>query len=480
MIDADAGERGLIDTELLRNQLTLLGHPSENVDEMLYIADRRCVGKISYMQYWNALLPYIFENRIRHIASTIHPIFRSEEALPDLESITPPTSPRPAHDEGDFSRLTSGISRLPSAASSIVSAVSHAAQQIARGISRLPSLGRGVDGDGKVDAQEFNTYLPDLAMEPRHNGAEIVSLRGFVLHSGGTSAPYAGINGEYMRSGELINGRALYVNSNRPSTAMWWANNDGKPSWLVGQKDYAGTNKMWAYLHSFGWGPEQHAEGVWQVYSYNSESYEAQHGATAAAGESLPGSPKPMNQTQDAKGHGEHAHQDANPQAPRDELAELAGQIMERSMLFYALDLKVTRAFLRHATQLTLQPGEHLYNEDDEIPCISVVRSGSLMLYRPAEEEGTIGEAAMHAIVISEQAEPKLEAFGRLEAGDVIGEMNCLLKEACSVVFRAETKTRLLQIPRRDLFKMLPRNSREVPVRVCLKPACRLRVSSVR
>ena len=348
-IDADVGERGLIDTELLRNQLTLLGHPSENVDEMLYIADRRCVGKISYMQYWNALLPYIFENRIRHIASTIHPIFRSEEALPELESITPPASPRPAHREGDFTRLPSGISRLPSAASSIVSAVSHAAQQIVRGISRLPSLSRGVDGDGIVDAQEFNTYLPDLAMEPRHYG----------------------------------------------------------------------------------------------------------------------GSPKPMNETQDEQGHGEQAHQDAEHQELRDELAELAGQVMERSMLFYALDLKVTRAFLRHATQLTLQPGEHLYNEDDEIPCISVVRSGTLMLYRPAEEEGTIGEAAMHSIVIAEQTEPKLEAFGRLEAGDVIGEMNCLLKEACSVVFRAETKTRLLQIPRRDLFKMLPRNSREVPVRVC-------------
>ena len=144
-----------------------------------------------------------------------------------------------------------------------------------------------LDGNGIVDAQEFNTYSADLAMEPRHYfGAEIVRLRGFVLHSGGTSAPYAGINGEYMRSGEFINGRALYVKSNKPrtpnTTAMWWANNNGKLSWIVGQKADAGTNKMWAYVHSLGWGPEQHAVGAWQVYSYNSKSFEAQHGATAS------------------------------------------------------------------------------------------------------------------------------------------------------------------------------------------------------
>jgi hypothetical protein len=376
-IDADAGERGLIDTELLRNQLTLLGHPSEKVDEMMYIADRRCVGKISYMQYWNALLPYLFENRIRHIASTIHPIFRSEEALPELESITPPTSPRPAHDAEDFTRLSSGFSRLPSAASSIVSVVSQAAQQIARGISRLPSLSggnvrRGGPMDGSMEADEASNHTEAHAKRAQAS----------------RPAPLIDLDGNGIVDAQEFN------------TA-----------------DEASTQ--------FG---------------------------------------EPVNGTQDAKGHGEHAYQDAEPQAPRDELADLAGQVMERSLLFYALDLKVTRAFLRLATQLTLQPGEHLHNEDDEIPCISVVRSGTLMLYRPAEEEGTIGEAAMHAIVIAEQTEPKLEAFGRLEAGDVIGEMNCLLKEACSVVFRAETKTRLLQIPRRDLFKMLPRNSREVPV----------------
>jgi CRP-like cAMP-binding protein len=60
--------------------------------------------------------------------------------------------------------------------------------------------------------------------------------------------------------------------------------------------------------------------------------------------------------------------------------------------LFYALDRTVTRAFLRHASQLTLQSGEHLYAEDEKVECISVVRSGSLVLYRAAEEEGTIGQ----------------------------------------------------------------------------------------
>ena len=75
-----------------------------------------------------------------------------------------------------------------------------------------------------------------------------------------------------------------------------------------------------------------------------------------------------------------------------DELGQLADQVMQRSNLFYALDRTVTRAFLRHASQLTLQSGEHLYAEDEDIEVISVVRSGSLVLYRAAEEEGTIGQ----------------------------------------------------------------------------------------
>ena len=137
-----------------------------------------------------------------------------------------------------------------------------------------------LDADGRADAEEFSTHLAAEAKNPQRYGAELVRLDGFVLHSSGTSTPHAVINGEYVRSHEVINGRAVYVKTNQADSAMWWANNDGQLAWVVGRKGDAGTSKMWAYVPSLGWGPEQGTEGPWQVYSYTSKSFEAQHGIT--------------------------------------------------------------------------------------------------------------------------------------------------------------------------------------------------------
>jgi hypothetical protein len=85
------------------------------------------------------------------------------------------------------------------------------------------------DGDGYIDPEEFQAYL--AANRTVRLGAEFVRVSGVMLHYKGETKPYKGINGDYQRSQEVSNGRAVYIKVNKPSTAMWWTNNDGKLSW---------------------------------------------------------------------------------------------------------------------------------------------------------------------------------------------------------------------------------------------------------
>ena len=85
------------------------------------------------------------------------------------------------------------------------------------------------DGDGVVSPDEFQSYL--AANRTVRLGAEFVRVSGVVLHHKGEAKAYKGINGDYQRSQEVSNGRAVYVKVSKPSTAMWWTNNDGKLSW---------------------------------------------------------------------------------------------------------------------------------------------------------------------------------------------------------------------------------------------------------
>jgi hypothetical protein len=62
-------------------------------------------------------------------------------------------------------------------------------------------------------------------------GAEFVRISGIMLHNKGQIKPYKGVNGDYQRSQEVSNGRAVYTKVNKPTTAMWWTNNNGQLSW---------------------------------------------------------------------------------------------------------------------------------------------------------------------------------------------------------------------------------------------------------
>lgn len=85
------------------------------------------------------------------------------------------------------------------------------------------------NGDGLVDEEEFLAYLG--ANRTVRFGAEFVRVSGVKLHYKGQTKAYKGINGDYYRTQEVANGRAVYVKVNKPATAMWWTNNAGRLSW---------------------------------------------------------------------------------------------------------------------------------------------------------------------------------------------------------------------------------------------------------
>jgi len=132
------------------------------------------------------------------------------------------------------------------------------------------------NNDGLVDEDEFREYTSSLPMV--QYGASRVRISGLVLYNGGSAQPYKGINGDYVRSEEVCNFRAVYVKEDKPGIAMWWANIVGTISWCVGPKDQVGKDGIWAHVESMGFGPEEAGTRAWTVYSYNSGSWEDQTG----------------------------------------------------------------------------------------------------------------------------------------------------------------------------------------------------------
>ena len=132
------------------------------------------------------------------------------------------------------------------------------------------------NNDGLVDEEEFREYTSSLHMV--QYGASRVRISGVVLYNGGSAQPYTGINGDYVRSEEVCNFRAVYVKEDKPGIAMWWANIVGTISWCVGPKDQVGKDGIWAHVESMGFGPEEAGTRAWTVYSYNSGSWEEQTG----------------------------------------------------------------------------------------------------------------------------------------------------------------------------------------------------------
>jgi hypothetical protein len=87
----------------------------------------------------------------------------------------------------------------------------------------------GLVGEGFVDEDEFNAFL--AANRTVRLGAEFVRISGMMLLGKGDAKPYKGINGDYQRSQEVVNGRAVYIKVGKPTTGMWWANIDGRLCW---------------------------------------------------------------------------------------------------------------------------------------------------------------------------------------------------------------------------------------------------------
>ena len=131
--------------------------------------------------------------------------------------------------------------------------------------------------DGNVDDVTLKTYLAAYAKYEVEYGALLVGVRGAVLHRKGESKPYSGINGDFKRSDEMCNRRAVYTHISMP-WAMWWSNNNGRLGWCVGRKDQVGTDSMCAFVEGIGFGPEEVGKRPWSVYSYTSESWEEQTG----------------------------------------------------------------------------------------------------------------------------------------------------------------------------------------------------------
>ena len=166
-----------------------------------------------------------------------------------------------------------------------------------------------VEADARADTVEDQ----DLDCFPAPNscvevGPSLVRISGMLLYSvkQAQGTPYDGINGVFERTDRLCNGRCVYQKRGSDSICMWWANNSGKLSWIVGPADCGeqhacimpaflvisiqhcqvaltpdclpvGTEVQWAFVESSEASPDK-AAGPWFVYDYLGHSYTAQPG----------------------------------------------------------------------------------------------------------------------------------------------------------------------------------------------------------
>ena len=133
------------------------------------------------------------------------------------------------------------------------------------------------DGDGIVSDDELRAYLS--RQEGVTQGTAKVRLQGVMLHKPDVSKPYTGINGDYVRTVDVCNGRAIYEKECADGTVMWWANINGAMSWCVGprSKSTQGESRdIWASVVCLGPSPDYAATRPWSVYSYKSREWEKQ------------------------------------------------------------------------------------------------------------------------------------------------------------------------------------------------------------
>ena len=184
-------------------------------------------------------------------------------------------------------------------------------------------------------------------------GAGQLRVSGVQLHRDGVSEAYQDINGVYRRSDFVRNGRAVYLHTDMP-TALWWDNIDGKISWCVGPKNLVASDSIWAHVESMGFGPEEAGTRTWNVYSYNSGSWEEQTGVevenldspAGVVSQSRSGTPRPVRLT---------------------ELEKYAEQVLRKHILSFPRKRRVPQGAARKLTfqgKLTFQDSLPSVNED--------------------------------------------------------------------------------------------------------------------
>ena len=100
------------------------------------------------------------------------------------------------------------------------------------------------------------------------------------------------------RSERAVNGRAVYTHSTKPSTAMWWTNNEGTICWCVGPADKIGGTEMWAFVESAGASPVEANARDWSVWSFNSQCWEQQSGVKVLCLDEPPSPQVPVTQSE--------------------------------------------------------------------------------------------------------------------------------------------------------------------------------------
>ena len=133
------------------------------------------------------------------------------------------------------------------------------------------------DADGIVSDDELRAYLS--RQEGVGQGTAKVRVQGVVLHKPDVSKPYTGINGDYVRTEDVCNGRAIYGKERAHGTVMWWANINGGMNWCVGPRSAStqeSSREIWASVVCLGPSPDYAGTRPWSVYSYKSHEWEMQ------------------------------------------------------------------------------------------------------------------------------------------------------------------------------------------------------------
>ena len=378
-----AHKGGQVDCSLVYSELTLLGYPQDKVDERIYLADPRCSGKMSCMQYWNGVLPHVFEEHMRQGMGHVRQMSCCDAVSRDASSLHPSQMLTARGERGVEAGRAGAGGNGDGLSDGVLDSVDTIALRLDHH-SRIvidEDSNKGIDEDSNKGIHRSSAHI-----DSKHLGAALVRVDGVVLHSETDSVlhsetanagSYEGINGQYQRSNTLCNGRAVYTKVGHSKTCMWWGNVDGKISWCVGPKDMVGGGVMWAFVESLGLGPEEAGTRAWTVFNYKRASWEEQNGicvvncdspATTTDQEEaivneMSRSPRkacaPLSAAQSMTGHSPEEVQRGSGegterQVAGDEMTEVAEQVMSRSILFSVLGFEITVGLLRAATQLDL------------------------------------------------------------------------------------------------------------------------------